>query len=133
VEENPSFEQLAGPVQVRVSVTRTGQRLMVRGSVGFTARLDCALCGRQYQAAFDEPLSVEFVEPESGADGDHGLDGDDLDQVRLQGDVLDLAPLVRDAVHLAVPMAPRCRPDCQGVCPECGADRNTTGCTCQHR
>src|SRR6185503_2718270 len=43
---------------------------------------------------------------------------------------LDLAPMVREEVLLAVPDAPLCRPDCAGLCPTCGADRNVAPCDC---
>ncbi len=38
----------------------------------------------------------------------------------LDGDLLDLEPALRDAVVLALPMSPRCRDDCPGLCVECG-------------
>jgi len=45
----------------------------------------------------------------------------ELDEVfRVEGDLLDLEPLVRDAVVLALPWTPLCRPDCTGLCPQCG-------------
>lgn len=46
----------------------------------------------------------------------------------LYGDRLDLEPLVRDAIYLELPPAPLCKADCQGLCPDCGADRNTVDC-----
>ena len=46
----------------------------------------------------------------------------------LPTDRLDLEPLVRDAIYLELPLAPLCMEDCQGLCPECGADRNTVDC-----
>ncbi len=46
----------------------------------------------------------------------------------LQADRLDLEPLARDALYLELPQAPLCMADCQGLCPECGADRNTVDC-----
>jgi uncharacterized protein len=46
----------------------------------------------------------------------------------LGADRLDLEPLVRDAIYLELPQAPLCKDDCQGLCPECGADRNTVDC-----
>jgi len=33
---------------------------------------------------------------------------------------VDLEPVLRDAVVTALPFQPVCRPDCQGLCPECG-------------
>ena len=48
----------------------------------------------------------------------------------LRGELLDLQPLVRDAILLEMPIAPLCRDDCQGLCPTCGADLNDGPCDC---
>jgi len=48
----------------------------------------------------------------------------------LDGDRLDLEPMARDAVLLELPLAPLCSPECQGLCPTCGADRNQGDCGC---
>ena len=50
--------------------------------------------------------------------------GGDEDAVFLVNDLLDLEPVVHDAVVLALPSAPLCREDCLGLCPECGAALN---------
>jgi uncharacterized protein len=39
---------------------------------------------------------------------------------RIEGDFLDLAPLVRDTVVLNLPLAPVCTEDCAGLCVDCG-------------
>jgi uncharacterized protein len=45
---------------------------------------------------------------------------DDEELYYLDGDLLDLEPVFRDAVVLALPMSPLCREDCPGLCAECG-------------
>ena len=45
---------------------------------------------------------------------------DETELRRLEGDLLDLEPVVRDAVVLALPFQPVCRADCPGLCSECG-------------
>jgi uncharacterized protein len=70
------------------------------------------------------------------AAGDLDVDVDELfervpeseDIYSLGADRLDLEPLVRDAIYLELPQAPLCMADCQGLCPECGAERNTVDC-----
>jgi uncharacterized protein len=57
-------------------------------------------------------------------------DSADEDTYALHGDDVDLEPLVRDAILLELPPAPLCRPDCAGLCPSCGADRNEGPCGC---
>lgn len=47
-----------------------------------------------------------------------------------QGEVIDLAPLVWEELVLAAPTKYVCHADCQGLCPQCGANLNETNCTC---
>ena len=44
--------------------------------------------------------------------------------------VLDLNELLREQFYLALPMKPLCTEDCQGICPQCGTNRNTAPCDC---
>ncbi len=74
-------------------------------------------CGRCLEAVNDT-LTVDlqelFAYPESDA-------GDDDEEIaRMEGDLLDLEPVLRDAVVLALPLTPLCREDCGGLCAECG-------------
>ena len=52
------------------------------------------------------------------------------DAFSLDGDQLDLEPVVREALLLELPLAPLCRSDCAGLCPRCGANRNEGLCRC---
>jgi len=74
---------------------------------------ECARC----LEPFDDEIDVEFQElyvyPESDAEDDEAR--------RLDGELLDLEPTIRDAVVLALPFQPVCQPDCEGLCPDCGA------------
>jgi len=54
----------------------------------------------------------------------------DPDAFELVGDQLDLRPVVREVVLLDGPANPLCRPDCAGLCPTCGVNRNETACSC---
>lgn len=59
------------------------------------------------------------------------LTDDDLDLYGYDGEEIDLTPLFRDQIVLAVPFAPLCSEDCKGLCPQCGADRNLETCDCK--
>ena len=53
---------------------------------------------------------------------DQDVDPDEeLEVSKLQDDLVDLEPLLRDAVVLALPFQPLCEDDCPGLCAECGA------------
>lgn len=49
----------------------------------------------------------------------------------LVQDRVDVEPLMREAVLLELPLAPLCRDDCAGLCPQCGEDRNQVTCSCE--
>jgi len=51
----------------------------------------------------------------------------DDEERHLDGDLLDLEPVLRDAVVLALPMSPLCREDCPGLCAECGVPLDDAG------
>jgi uncharacterized protein len=48
----------------------------------------------------------------------------------LRHEHIDLEPLARETLLLELPLAPLCRPECRGLCPTCGVDRNQTDCEC---
>ena len=55
----------------------------------------------------------------------------DPDAFEIVGDQLDLRPMVREVILLDTPVTPLCRPDCAGLCPTCGIDRNDATCACE--
>lgn len=76
------------------------------------------------------PSSSSSSSPSSslfGADpsrGDRGLDADDLNVSFYRADRLPLRDTLWEQIHLALPVKPLCAPDCRGLCPTCGANRN---------
>ncbi len=95
--------------------------LRARGTVRAPWRGTCRRCLVTVDGQVEARVDERFV---------HGEPDDEL-AYRYQGDEVDLAPLVHDAVFLELPLAPLCRPDCQGLCPQCGADRNVAPCACR--
>lgn len=132
VTENPSFQELVGPIRVELDIFRDGGRLLIRGAVSFEARFLCALCAEGFSRQFREQLAAEYADARERAQPKSGvLDAAEMDRVILDGDFVNLGPAVRDLIHLAIPIAPCCRPDCKGVCPVCGASLNLGPCRCR--
>ena len=57
----------------------------------------------------------------------------DPDAYPITGEQLDLLEMARENVLLAVPLAPLCRADCPGLCPQCGADLQSASCSCSRQ
>jgi uncharacterized protein len=91
--------------------------VLVTGTVSGSAEGECARCLRPVSIELSVDIQELFAYPDSTTDATT-----EQDEVgRIQGDLIDLEPAVRDAVVLALPTRPLCRDDCPGLCPECGA------------
>ena len=74
----------------------------------------CVRCLDDLDAQIEVDLQELFVYPERA-------EQDDDDELReIEDERIDLEPALRDAVVLALPFQPVCRPDCPGLCPQCG-------------
>ncbi|MGI8665558.1 MAG: YceD family protein [Jatrophihabitans sp.] len=104
------------PLVVAVALESVSEGVLVTGSI--TGEL-VGVCGRCL-IDFTEPLDVGLMElfayPNSTTE--ETTDSDEIP--RLSGDHLDLEPVVRDTVVLSLPLTPLCRPDCAGLCQDCG-------------
>jgi len=59
------------------------------------------------------------------------LSEEDLNLSVFDGAVLDIDSLVREELLVAAPDQVLCQQNCQGICPNCGVDRNVTACDCE--
>jgi uncharacterized protein len=90
--------------------------VLVTGTARAGLEGECVRC----LGPITDELEVDLQELYVYDDRDHDPDEDD-EVSMLQDDLLDLEPLLRDAVVLALPFQPLCQPDCPGLCVECGA------------
>ncbi len=86
--------------------------VLVSGTAAVTVAAECARCLDPMD--WDQAVSLTELYLHEPGPEDEGLPV-------LDGDYLNLEPVLRDAVVLALPLAPLCRPDCPGLCVECGA------------
>ncbi|HET9518688.1 MAG TPA: DUF177 domain-containing protein [Actinoplanes sp.] len=105
---------------LELSMTSVSEGVYVSGVVRGPVKGECGRCLQDIDKSYDFEIQELFLfeesEPEERSDDD-----DDADEAgRMQGDLIDLEPAVRDAVVLALPVNPLCRPDCPGLCPGCG-------------
>src|SRR3984957_15848080 len=97
--------------------------VLVTGSVTSPLAGDCARClqplAASVTASFRELYLYQHDKHTRRERRDEN-DEQDHEEFYLDGDLLDLEPVLRDAVVLALPMSPLCREDCPGLCVECG-------------
>ena len=105
-----------GDLELDLSLTSVSEGVYVSGRIRGSLTGECGRCLNEIAASFDVPFSELYAYEDSTTE-----ETTDEDEVgRMQGDLIDLEPAVRDTVVLTLPANPVCRPDCPGLCPECG-------------
>jgi len=108
-----------GDVRVDVRLESVMEGVLVSGTAVAEITGECARCLDPMTDRLEVGLTELFAYPESATD-----DTTEPDEVsRIVADLVDLEPVVRDAVILALPQVPLCREGCPGLCPECGGRR----------
>ncbi|MEJ3744191.1 YceD family protein [Actinomycetes bacterium KLBMP 9797] len=90
--------------------------VLVSGTASGPVTGECGRCLRE----IDDSVTVTIQELYAYEHSTTDETADEHEVGRLQGDLIDLEPVLRDAVVLALPSNPLCRDDCPGLCPECG-------------
>ena len=114
--------ELAGPISGALRLQRTNRGILVRGRVQGELRRTCGRCLEAYVEPVSVDISEEFLPSVDPASGTHlpGPEGDEAVRAIDEHHELDLTPVFREEFALTEPMHPLCRPDCPGLCPECG-------------
>ncbi len=101
-------------------VTRTAQGLLVQVKLSACTQVECVRCLTECM----QSLEVEFTEL-------YAFTRDSVTESGLivsENGKIDLEPLVRDEMLLAIPISSLCRQDCLGLCPTCGENLNEGPC-----
>ncbi|MBW3659639.1 MAG: DUF177 domain-containing protein [Actinobacteria bacterium] len=121
----PADDALRGHIELDLDLDSVVEGILVRGDVTFTVELPCARCLEPQSSTHAVTVAELFPDPRKREDEDEDDPGyeivDDLTAI-------DLSTLIRDAVLMDLPVRVLCREDCLGLCPVCGADRNTEDC-----
>ncbi len=96
--------------------------ILVSGVVRGTAVGECVRCLDPVTQQVTVRVQELFAYPERVKAAEEAGDDELTDEESvLDGDLADIEPAVRDSVVTALPFQPLCRPDCPGLCSECGA------------
>jgi uncharacterized protein len=111
-----NLEELDGTVKV----TRAAQGLLLQARLHANAPSECVRC----LTVFPKKLVVDFTELYAFTKNSTT----ELGLMVPESGKIDLEPLVREEMLLAVPISALCRPDCKGLCPVCGENLNESAC-----
>jgi uncharacterized protein len=105
----------------------------IRVVASLTGRMDinCARCIENVELNVNRSFDLLYrpLESEKGSD-EVNISEAETEIGYYKGDGLELEDVLREQVLLAVPIKTVCRPDCKGLCPHCGKNRNNEPCDC---
>ncbi|HEY7932101.1 MAG TPA: DUF177 domain-containing protein [Acidimicrobiales bacterium] len=117
--ETDVFPEATVEVDVRLESFSGGLR--AKGRVAAPWHGVCRRCSTPVLGRSSVSVNERFVDQRGPGDDEAYL---------IENDLVDLAPLAHDAIFLDLPLAPLCREDCRGLCPQCGVDLNDSTCDC---
>jgi uncharacterized protein len=103
-------------VRLRLRLESVMEGVLVSGDLDVPVTGSCARCLEPIEDTLSLDVQELYAYPGSTTEATS-----EEDEVRrIEGDFLDLEPLARDTVVLALPLAPVCTEDCAGLCVGCG-------------
>jgi uncharacterized protein len=110
------------PLELDLRLESLASGIVASGRIRGRWVADCSRCLTPIEQEFDLRLREVFEE-----------DPVEDETYPLHNDEIDLDQPVRDLVVPDLPIVPLCDPECRGLCPQCGADRNDAPCSCEER
>ena len=125
----------AGRATGRVRLLRTHHGLLVNGAMEIQVEAVCARCLTEFSRTSALTLEEECyptVDPSTGRRMDPPDESEGVVHIDTR-QMLDLSDVLRQYLLTGEPLKTLCRPDCRGLCPQCGADLNSEKCRCDTR
>lgn len=128
-----------------VRLQKVGDGILVNGDFKASVLAPCKRCLADVRMELPVRFTLNLV-PEAllraedddlggGEDDEKGpLAGsfrlEDADEETFDGKTIDLDPILREQILLALPMHVVCNDDCKGLCAQCGQNLNEAKCGC---
>ncbi|MFE3194626.1 YceD family protein [Nocardia sp. NPDC059240] len=110
-------------IEMDLTLQSVSEGVLVMGTVHAPVEGECSRCLESFTDELELHLTELFAYPDSATE--QTTEEDEIH--RLVDDMIDLEPVVVDAVGLELPLQPLCEPDCAGLCPECGVKMAIAG------
>ena len=135
-EEAEQQGPLAASGHVEVLHEHRGPRdivddIRLRGSFAGRFQVPCARCVEPVEIPLAADFDLIFRPAAADADApERSITAQETEIGYYLGDSLSLEDVLREQVLLSLPVKTLCKPDCKGLCPRCGENRNIQPCSC---
>jgi DUF177 domain-containing protein len=131
------------PSRLKAHLRKVSGGVLLDGKLKVQVAASCKRCLVEVKATLPVSFTLNLVPRTkvASAEGDEAEDGkgeragsfdlEDADEEAFDGKTIDLDPILREQVLLALPMDVVCKDDCKGLCPMCGQNLNEKQCGCE--
>ena len=124
--------RFAGPVSGSVNFSLVGNEVLARGEVRVCVEAECSRCLQAVSLPLCARICTTYEHNEElRSSTPQYTDSDEEPAVYFDGETISPQPELREAIMLELPLIPICGETCRGLCPVCGANLNTSPCTCR--
>lgn len=118
-------------LDVNLVYYRSGAEIFFQGSFAAQFAGRCSRCLEEYPFRIDKEFDLVLTpDPSASGKADGELSRSDLGLSTYSSEEINLAPLIKEQVLLALPTRPLCQESCRGLCGSCGANLNMESCGC---
>ncbi|PLX44416.1 MAG: DNA-binding protein [Deltaproteobacteria bacterium] len=125
-----------GPLKGSARITRSGPDIFVIGSLEAKVELSCVRCLENFRRDVSGEFHLDLTREPLGFEDEPGeieLSEAELEVEYIEGDVLELEPILIEQLLLALPDYPACPAGCELNCPRCGEAMNAGSCGCEDK
>ncbi len=122
---------VVAPVELAFEILKDKNRFRLVGDVRTVLEVVCSRCVEPFKLPVASHFDLRYWPmTETAGESEAELADEDLETSYYTDDQIDLNELIREQLYLALPMKPLCQELCSGLCPQCGTNLNTGGCSC---
>jgi len=132
VLEEPYYS-IDEPLTFTGHAIRSGEDIYVKGRLQGAVTSECGRCLKTFAMQIDLPVDSVFVPQREDTQDEDEMFEPESNVSYYDGDSIDLLRELKDTILVNLPIKPVCRPDCKGLCPQCGTDLNKGSCRCEDR
>jgi uncharacterized protein len=136
-EEAEQVENLATAGRAEVLHEHRGPKdivadIRLKGNFAGKFQVPCARCVEPVEIPLSAEFDLIFRPAEADSEAlERSITAPETEIGYYLKDSLLLEDVLREQVLLSLPVRTLCKPDCKGLCPRCGENRNSTACTCE--
>jgi uncharacterized protein len=117
-------------VRLSFDVYKDKDQFRLDGRVETQLELPCSRCLEPFRWPVNAIFDLRYQPRTATGKPEREIEEDDFSTAFYENDEIDLVQMMREQFFLSLPMKPLCRPDCQGLCPQCGTNLNRSTCGC---